>query len=352
MAISGQDQPEGNAMRTNRRGFLHATGLAGAGLATPALGAGAEPPPARRPAGPSPMPRGMSFCTLRGTAGGGTLGIRTERGVIDVKRAEAELRLGVPTTIEDVIHGRGNVGAVPRLVTAAPKLHKRGVVLPLADVRFGPCVTNPEKIICAGLNYRAHAAEAQQPVPPAPIWFNKFNTCLNHHGGSIDVTHCDATQFDYEAELVIVIGRTARNVTEADALNYVFGYACGQDFSVRDLQRRSSQWMLGKAGDGWGPVGPWIVTAEQIDPANLKIECLVNNEVRQDSNTGRMIFDCKQQIADLSKYITLKPGDVIFTGTPEGVIAGMPAERQVWLKAGDRVVTRIEKLGELEVRLV
>ena len=220
-----------------------------------------------------------------------------------------------------------------------------------AEAAFGPCVTDPEKIICVGLNYRAHAAEANQKPPEVPILFNKFNSALNHHRGTINVSEENAKEFDYEAELVLVIGRTARNVPEDQALDYVLGYACGHDFSARELQRRTSQWMLGKAGDGWGPVGPWLVTADQVDPDALKIECLVNGEVRQSSTTAMLIHDCRKLVSYCSRYMTLRPGDIIFTGTPEGVIAGYPAEKRVWLKAGDRVTTRIEKLGELEFTL-
>jgi 2-keto-4-pentenoate hydratase/2-oxohepta-3-ene-1,7-dioic acid hydratase in catechol pathway len=138
-------------------------------------------------------------------------------------------------------------------------------------------------------------------------------------------------------------------VSEADALSYVAGYATGNDFTARDLQSRSSQWMIGKTNDGFGPIGPYIVTADLVgDPNQLKIECLVNGQVRQSSNTNDMVFNCAQIISYTSRLFTLDPGDIIFTGTPEGVIAGYPKEKQVWLKAGDRLVTRIEKLGTLE----
>ena len=194
-------------------------------------------------------------------------------------------------------------------------------------------------------------AEVGAQTPPEPRLFNKYNQALNHHGGSIAVSKETARQFDYETELVIVMGRTARNVSEADALNYVFGYCNGHDLSARDLQMATSQWMVGKTGDGWGPIGPWLVSADQIDPENLKIECIVNGEVRQSSNTKLMIFGVKKLIAYISKYMTLSPGDIIFTGTPNGVIAGYPKEKQVWLKAGDKITTRIEKLGDLNFTL-
>ena len=150
---------------------------------------------------------------------------------------------------------------------------------------------------------------------------------------------------------MIVIGRRARNVSEADAINYIFGYATGNDFTARDLQSRSTQWMLGKTLDGAAPVGPWLVTADQVDGDNLKIECRVNGEVRQSSSTSDMVFNCKQLVSYISRYMTLKPGDIIFTGTPEGVISGYPKDKQVWLKPGDKVVTSIEKLGELSFTL-
>jgi 2-keto-4-pentenoate hydratase/2-oxohepta-3-ene-1,7-dioic acid hydratase in catechol pathway len=216
---------------------------------------------------------------------------------------------------------------------------------------FGPCVTEPEKIICIGLNYHRHAAEVGAPVPKTPILFNKYNSALNCCGGTVAVSKEKAQKFDYEAELVIVIGRTARNVSEADAMRCVFGYCTGNDFTARDLQSLTSQWMLGKTLDGSGLIGPWLVTADQVDPDNLKIECRVNGDVRQSSSTSDMVFNCKQLVSYISNYMTLRPGDIIFTGTPEGVIAGYPKEKQVWLKPGDKLVSSIEKLGELHFTL-
>jgi 2-keto-4-pentenoate hydratase/2-oxohepta-3-ene-1,7-dioic acid hydratase in catechol pathway len=189
-------------------------------------------------------------------------------------------------------------------------------------------------------------------VPTQPILFNKYNTALNGHRGVIKVSQEAAKQFDYEVELVIVLGRTARNVSESDALSYVLGYCTGNDFTARDLQRVSSQWMLGKTLDGSAPIGPYLVTADQVpDPNRLKIECRVNGEVRQSSNTADMVFGCASLVSYISRYFTLKPGDIIFTGTPEGVISGYPKERQVWLKAGDRLTSTLEGLGELQFSL-
>jgi 2-keto-4-pentenoate hydratase/2-oxohepta-3-ene-1,7-dioic acid hydratase in catechol pathway len=227
-----------------------------------------------------------------------------------------------------------------------------GLYLAEDAVTYGPCVTNPEKIICVGLNYRKHAAETGNPVPALPILFNKFNSALLGHGGVIKVSQEAAEKFDYEVELVIVMGKVARNVSQADALSYVFGYCTGNDFTARDLQSRSSQWMLGKALDNSAPIGPFLVPADQVpDPNALRIECRVNGEVRQSSNTADMVFNCASLISYISKHFTLKPGDLIFTGTPEGVISGYPKDKQVWLKAGDKVTSTIERLGDLQFTL-
>lgn len=332
-------------MRQDRRTFLKTTALAGAAATTGVMVA--APALAQKAAmGPQAMARGFVLATLRKPNGYG-LGVRTDRGILDVTAAEQDLREGAPTTIADVFDGKGDLAGLKRLVEKAKDNH----FVAIDKAAFGPCVTNPEKIICVGLNYRKHAAETGNPVPKAPILFNKFNTALNHHGGVIGVSEEDAVRFDYEAELVIVIGRTARNVSEADAANVIFGYATGNDFTARDLQSRSTQWMLGKSLDGSAPVGPWLVTADLADGDNLKIECRVNGEVRQSSSTADMVFNCKQLVSYASRYFTLKPGDVIFTGTPEGVISGYPKDKQVWLKAGDKIVTSIEKLGDLEFKL-
>lgn len=339
-------------MSSNRRSFIQSSvAVAGAtafvaapGTAAAAHRSAAVPPKLQ------PLPTGMTFATLR-LQHGLSLGLKDGDRALDVALAESHFKLGTPTTMDDLLHGRGDVSALPRLLAKA-KASGSKFFIDQAQLAFGPCVTNPEKIVCVGLNYRAHVAEANQKLPPVPILFNKFNSALNHHGGVIEVSkERVAKSFDYEAELVIVMGKTARDVSEQDALSYVFGYCTGHDFSARDLQSESSQWMVGKAGDGWGPLGPWLVTADQVDPDNLKIECLVNGETRQSSNTSRMIFDCKKLVSFASQRMTLRPGDVIFTGTPEGVIVGYPKEKQVWLKAGDKVLTRIEKLGELEFKL-
>jgi 2-keto-4-pentenoate hydratase/2-oxohepta-3-ene-1,7-dioic acid hydratase in catechol pathway len=337
-------------MTQDRRSFLKTTALAGA-AATAAAGLPAAAIAQRAAApttGSQQLPRGLVLANLR-RADGFALGVRTERGILDVAAAEQELHENAPTTIDAFLKGQGDVAGLKRLIdkTASAGRH----IVPVDQASFGPCVTNPEKIVCIGLNYRKHAAETGNPVPKQPILFNKYNTALNHHGGTINVGGEDAEKFDYEAELVIVMGRIARNVSEQEAGETILGYATGNDFTARDLQGRSSQWMLGKTLDGSAPVGPWLVGAELADGDNLKIECRVNGEVRQSSNTNDMVFNTKQLVSYISRYMTLKPGDIIFTGTPEGVIAGHPKDKQVWLKAGDKVVTTIETLGELAFTL-
>jgi 2-keto-4-pentenoate hydratase/2-oxohepta-3-ene-1,7-dioic acid hydratase in catechol pathway len=219
-------------------------------------------------------------------------------------------------------------------------------------VQHAPLVTRPEKIIMMGFNYRRHAAETGTPIPANPILFNKFNNALNHHGGTIVLPNATAKQFDYEIELVIVFGRECRNVSEADALGYVAGYCTGNDFSARDLQYLTTQFMIGKTFDGFAPLGPHLVTSDLVgDPNNLRLECRVNGEQRQDWNTNDMIFNCRQMISFASRMMTIKPGDILFTGTPHGVIFGKPKAEQVWLKPGDRVVCSVEKLGELAFSL-
>ncbi|HXP94249.1 MAG TPA: fumarylacetoacetate hydrolase family protein [Candidatus Binatia bacterium] len=330
-------------MRASRSSFL-AGAVGTAALAQTPLAVMATP------ADVAKATQGLTFTMLR-TGSGDHLAVRTSRGLVDVVVAASMMGIASPPrTTDDVIAGRGNVAALPQIVAHAPA----GAIRRAGSVGFAPVVTAPQKIVCVGLNYRAHIVETNAKQPIAPELFNKYNTALNRHNGTIPVSHMDATQFDYESELVIVMGKTASNVSEANALNYVFGYAAGNDFTARDLQTRITQWMTGKTPDHFAPIGPWLVTADQIpDPQTLQVQTYVNDETtpRQDQNTGEMIFSCAQIISYTSKYITLQPGDVIFSGTPSGVILGYPKDKQVWLKAGDRVRTSITKLGDLRFTL-
>ena len=341
-------------MDNKRRGFFRNTGMLGALAATAGASAlGAAPARAAgrgvRPLAPV-MAKGMTLLTMR-IGDGYSLGVKTASGILDVARAARRFRSAAPVTMDALIAG-GDQGLGVLVARALATPNAKGLFVDEQKIEFGPCVTNPEKILCVGLNYAKHARETNNPIPKLPILFNKFNNALNAHNGTVRVSAVPAERFDYEAELVIVIGRRARNVGEGEALSHVFGYATGNDFTARDLQSRSSQWMIGKTFDGSGLIGPYIVTADQIDPNNLKIEGTVNGEVRQSSNTADMVFNCAQIVSYTSKLMTLEAGDLIYTGTPEGVISGFPKDKQVWLKPGDKLTTTIEKLGELRFSLI
>lgn len=212
------------------------------------------------------------------------------------------------------------------------------------EPRLGPPVAGVRKIIAMGFNYADHAAESNMALPQEPLLFSKAITSLS---GPFDdvVMPRGATQMDYEAELVIVIGRTARYVGEEDALDHVAGFAVGHDVSERAFQRdRGGQYVKGKSADTFGPLGPWLVpTAHVEDVQALAITSRVNGETRQDSNTRYMIFGAAYAVSYISQFMTLEPGDLIFTGTPAGVGAGMSPPR--WLEAGDVVEVEIEGLG-------
>jgi 2-keto-4-pentenoate hydratase/2-oxohepta-3-ene-1,7-dioic acid hydratase in catechol pathway len=207
-------------------------------------------------------------------------------------------------------------------------------------------VPRPGKIICVGLNYRDHAKETGKAVPTEPILFPKFANSVVGPGAEVLVPP-EADEIDYEAELAVVIGRRASRVAAADALDHVAGYTCANDVSSRSLQFLSGQWLLGKAIDTFLPLGPYLVTADEVpDPQALGIRCLVNDELLQDSNTGQMVFGVAELIAYASRTITLEPGDLLVTGTPAGV--GMAADPPRYLRAGDRMRVEIDGLGELE----
>ena len=257
-----------------------------------------------------------------------------------------------PATMDDLLQ-REDGPSLNALVAAALGSNSvQKAFLKEESVAYGPVITRPEKIVCVGLNYRRHAQEIGMPIPKQPVLFNKYNNSLHHHNSTLRLPVDLAKKFDYEIELVIVMGKEAKNVSEADALSYVAGYCTGNDFSARDLQLETGgQWMIGKTLDGFAPLGPYLVTAEQVDPDNLKVECRVNGETRQLSSTNDFIFNSRQQISYISRHMTLRPGDIIFTGTPAGVIVGKPKDEQVWLKAGDKIACSVEHLGELKFDL-
>jgi 2-keto-4-pentenoate hydratase/2-oxohepta-3-ene-1,7-dioic acid hydratase in catechol pathway len=291
-------------------------------------------------------PKGMTFLTISRN-GAYSLGIKTDKGVLDVRAAAKFFGKKVPTVIDDVIRlGDQGLTTLVRAALKSPAAKK--LFLDEGRIEFGPCVLNPEKLLMMGFNYRKHAIEYKTAIPEYPVLFSKFNNALAGHNSVIKLPTHIASKFDYEVELVAVIGKTAFRVSEEEALSSVFGYCIGNDLSARDLQFKTSQFLPGKTCDGFAPVGPYLVTADQIpDPGNLKLECYVNGERRQSGNTNDMIFSVATFISHASQLMTLKPGDMLFTGTPEGVIVGMQPEKRVWLKAGDEVVSVIERLGEL-----
>ncbi len=213
--------------------------------------------------------------------------------------------------------------------------------------RWRPIVERPQKIICVGLNYGAHIAETGNSGSEQPVLFSKFANALAAHDQPIPIPAA-AQHMDYEAELVIVMGRRCHQVPASRALQYVLGYTTGNDVSARDLQHRSGQWLIGKSLDAFGPVGPYCTTADEVgDPQRLAIQLTRNGTLCQDANTQDMIFSCAEIVAYASTLWTLLPGDILFTGTPNGVINGMPPESQHWLAPGDQVAVTIEKLGTL-----
>lgn len=216
---------------------------------------------------------------------------------------------------------------------------------PLSDVTLVAPVPRPGKIVCIGLNYRDHVQESGAEVPERPLLFSKYGTSVIGPGDAIELP-AFTKEVDYEAELGVVIGTTARNAPVVSALDHVFGYTCVNDVSARDLQFADGQWARGKSLDTFCPVGPWIVTSDEVpDPQTLALRCEVNGRVLQDSSTGEMIFSVAELVSYVSQGITLEPGDLIATGTPAGV--GFTRTPPVFLQPGDTVTVSIEGIGSL-----
>lgn len=221
---------------------------------------------------------------------------------------------------------------------------------PLDSVALVAPIPAPGKVVCVGRNYAEHAAETGSAVPTQPQLFSKWANAVVGPASVVELPAITEA-LDYEAELVVVIGRAARRVSEADALDHVLGYTCGDDISARDLQFGDTQWTRGKALDTFAPMGPWIVTADEIpDPQTLGIRCFVNGDLRQDDTTAHMLFPVAQLIAFITEAITLEPGDVIYSGTPPGV--GHARRPPVYLQPGDTVRVEIERIGTLENQIV
>ena len=285
----------------------------------------------------------MKLCQIMKN-GSPALGIWTEEGVIDVA-VEAALRgISAPANMLEAIEG--GAAALELLADLAEGAEA------FTDAPLAPAVTGGDKILCIGLNYMRHAEEFKSKIPAAPVIFAKFPNALAADGEEVALCP-DYKEYDYEAELVVVMGRKCKGVSADEALSYVFGYTCGDDFSTRDLQfTRGNQWILSKNFDGFAPLGPCVVTSDCIDPSQLQVCSRVNGELRQNGNTRDMIFPVEKLIEDISHHMTLMPGDIIFTGTPHGVMQGYPADQKNWLKPGDTVEVSIEGIGTLTNTLI
>lgn len=283
------------------------------------------------------------------------IGVVVDERVVDINAGWATLLGGSGTLAHDMVHllelGEGALRAVREVLhtyqqrlTSNPA-EAQAVSFPLSEVTYRPPVTRPQKILAIGANYRAHCAESGMPIPQKPIVFVKVTSALIAHGEAIVYPRI-TQELDYEGELAVVIGKRARHVPEGDAMQYIAGYTIMNDVSARDLQRTEGQWSRAKGCDTFAPCGPWLVTADEIaDPHHLALETRVNGEVRQQANTGDMVFPIPFLIAYITSAMTLLPGDIITTGTPAGV--GVYRQPRGLLKPGDEVAIRIEKIGEL-----
>jgi 2-keto-4-pentenoate hydratase/2-oxohepta-3-ene-1,7-dioic acid hydratase in catechol pathway len=274
----------------------------------------------------------MRLCRFATSAGPPALGIVEGDEVVDLSAA------GLPAEPAAALADSGRA-ELKALAAGAPR-RPRGEVRLLA-----PAV--PRKYLAIALNYTDHIAELGMEAPEVPVFFNKQVTSVV---GPSDDVHMPrvSTLLDYEAELALVIGRRCRHVPVERAHEVIAGYTCANDLSVRDWQGRAQTMTIGKSFDTHGPLGPWLVTPDELgDPHDLRIRCFVGDEMRQDANTGEMVFDCFQQVSHLSEAFTLEPGDVIATGTPAGVGIGRRPIRENVLQVGDTVRVEIEGIGEL-----
>lgn len=245
-------------------------------------------------------------------------------------------------------------GGQKTLLAAKSVIDRGGSIIPRDSVKIVAPIYNPDKVLCVGMNYKDHCEEQNAPVPIEPVIFNKFPSSII--GPTEDLQYPRETQkLDWEVELTIVIGKDAKRVQESDAMNYVFGYTVAHDVSARDWQlepgKNGGQWLIGKAMDGFCPLGPAIVMKEDInDPHNLGLRCRVNGVTKQDSNTNQLVHKTAAMVSFISRFMTLRPGDVILTGTPPGV--GVFRKPPEYLKRGDVVECEIDGIGKVVNKIV
>lgn len=286
----------------------------------------------------------MKFFRYLGKDNKAHIGIMRGKDVIDVEKTASLKGILAPLSMRELISG----GIDKALFEGEVRLFGGEMRHFSDELRLLPPVEAPGKILCVGLNYYDHRKECDEfpEAPKEPVLFSKFPNALAAHNEEIPLSPA-ACQYDYEAELVIVIGKTAKNVSRENAPDYIFGYTAGNDLSARDLQFRSGQWLIGKSMDKFAPIGPCLVTADELNANNLAISCKLNGETRQSANTSDMIFSPADIVAYASSLMTLEAGDIIFTGTPGGVILGMTSPDKQWIKAGDAVEVTIEGIGTL-----
>ncbi|MBV9082326.1 MAG: fumarylacetoacetate hydrolase family protein [Acidobacteriaceae bacterium] len=248
---------------------------------------------------------------------------------------------GFTSLLEFIASGEQGRTKARQLLEAAPEGAKR----PLKSVRLLAPIPTPRKLICVGLNYLDHAKESGSEIPSVPTIFNKFATAVIAPGANIVLPKVSKAP-DYEGEFAFVIGKGGRHIQPQDWAKHVFGYTIVNDVSARDFQRATTQWLMGKTFDTFAPMGPWIITADEIaDPHSLDVKTEINGELLQNSNTRELIFKIPELISHLSSVFTLEPGDIVSTGTPAGV--GFARRPQRWLRPGDDVVIKISEIGEL-----
>ena len=273
------------------------------------------------------------------------LGILTKQGVFDVSTSKVP---GVPKTMMEALR-MGREEALRKLEGA---LEKADGFLPESEVYYAPAVDSPSKILCAGVNYRAHIEETRGSFEATgvPTIFAKFNNTLAPHKGVV-LCNRNSKKHDYEAEIAVVIGKRAAYISPAEAEDYIFGYTLANDISARDLQKATTQWVPGKTCDTFCPLGPCIVTADALPYDAMHITGFKNGEQRQEGWSTDMIHNIPALVSFLSGCCTLEPGDVILTGTPSGVILGRPENQQDWLQPGDVLTVREDTIGELTVTM-
>lgn len=282
----------------------------------------------------------MRLIAYKNDAGQPVLGARIGEELVDLTA------LGFPATLDGLIRlGDAGMDAAKRASRDAKSLR------PIAGIRYLPPIANPSKAFAIGLNYVDHATESNFDAPKHPVIFQRFSSSWVAHGESL-IRPRVSVQFDYEAEVVAVIGKAGRYIPKDKALEHVVGYSIFNDGSIRDYQFRSNQWLWGKNFDNSGGFGPEFVTAEELPPGadGLQVVCRLNGQVMQSANTRDMIFDVATLVAACSDGMTLQPGDIIITGTPSGV--GLARKPPVWMKAGDTVEVEVESIGVLRNTIV